>query len=110
MAARSCRNLGNDFGEAGDGEAAVIHDQAAPGADEFGAGQPCHLDVRSQRTELARDGTRVEIAGCLTAGQQQAHAQDVGRWNRVGSREPPSLISTTVRSSAGSPPTVTVAA
>ena len=53
------RNPADDFREAGDRQAAIVHQQFSAGADELRPCQPGDLDRRRERAKLACEGARI---------------------------------------------------
>src|SRR2546422_518368 len=78
-------NLPDRFGEARDGKAAVIVEEAAAGIGELRAAEAFHRHAAIDRAQFARQRTRVQIAGWLSARQQNAGGQGPGRLKRAGS-------------------------
>ena len=105
LAARGDRSgqLGEGFGQAGDGEIAIVVDEAAARRRELRATKAGDGNVRIDRAQLARQRAGVEIAGRLAAREEQARAQDAGRLNSAGSTGELILTSVTVRCTARSP-------
>ena len=102
------RQLGNPLGEAGDRDLAVVGDEAAAGRRELRAAEARDAQRGIDREELAGQRPGVQIAGCLTAGQEEARAQDAGRVKSAGGSG--ALIFTSVtRRSTDTGPTFCVA-
>jgi len=90
-------DLGDRFGDAGDGEAAIIGQQFAACVCEMWSAEPGDGDVRFQSLQLAHQRAGVQVAGRFRAGEHQAKAQE-GRLNRAASTGTLSLKSVIRRS------------
>jgi hypothetical protein len=69
------RQLGDPRDHAGDRELAVVIDEKAAGGREPGAAESGDGQRGVEREELVRQRAGVEVAGRLTAGQEEANAQ-----------------------------------
>ena len=104
------RHRRDDFREAGDRQTAVVLDDAAAGAGKLRTRKASDIQIGNQSAQFARESAGVHVAGGLAARQQEAKTQGLGRVNSDGLSGPPTFRSVTVRSSAGWPPTRTLAA
>src|SRR5439155_23996062 len=96
-------NRADRLGQAGDGKAAVIGEEAAAGIGELRAAEAFHGHATIDRAQFARQRTRVQIAGWLSARQQNARGQGLGRLKRAGSIGALNVMLVTCRSPSGRP-------
>ena len=79
------RHFRNRFRQPGDGDVAIVVDQAAPGGFELRAAEAGDGQRWLERAQLAGQRAGIEIAGGFTARQQKPNAQEAGRLNSAGS-------------------------
>src|SRR4029078_4243743 len=78
-------NLRERSGQTGDGEIAIVVDEDAAGRGKFRTAPALHRQPGIHGAQFAHERTGVQISGRLTAREQKAYAQELGRLNSAGS-------------------------